>query len=267
MRPGCDDTAVLQGCGISHFFYRGKGKGKRERLSVIDPLNLAIDKGSFVSIVGPSGCGKTTLLRILAGLVEPEEGTVLDQGQPVLGPDWKRSMVFQHPHLFPWLTVEENIAFGPGNRGIEKRVYQPKVEELMELVKLSDFRKALPHELSGGMQQRVSLARSLANEPHIMLMDEPLGALDALTREQMQDELRKIWRKTGCTMVLVTHSVEEALYLSARVLVLSSRPARVLQDISIGFSREGESCEGRSIKRSPDFLKLKEELIGSLWNE
>jgi taurine transport system ATP-binding protein len=266
MSSGCNDTSVLQACGLSHRYAKGRGAG-REILPVIDPFDLSIERGDFVSIVGPSGCGKTTLLRIFAGLVEPSEGTVLDQGVPVQGPDWRRSLVFQHPQLFPWLTVEQNIAFGPKNRGVSEREYQPKVEELMSLVRLSDFRKALPHELSGGMQQRVSLARSLANEPHILLMDEPLGALDALTREHMQDELKTIWKKTGCTMVLVTHSVEEALYLSTRVVVLSTRPARIVTELSTGFSREESNGKGRKVKSSPGFLDLREELIGHLWND
>jgi ABC-type nitrate/sulfonate/bicarbonate transport system ATPase subunit len=265
---------VLEAYGLSHSYARSEGRrrgpgpgkaGGDKRLRILDPLDLCIEEGEFVSIVGPSGCGKTTLLRILAGLTTPESGSVLDKGITVRGPDWSRSLVFQQPQLFPWLTVEENIAFGPKNRGVPRSTYGPKVEELMRLVKLRDFAGAFPHQLSGGMKQRVSLARGLANEPHILLLDEPLGALDALTREHMQDELLTIRRRTGCTVVLVTHSVEEALYLSTRVIVLSDRPARIVSEIPVGFGMEDLRGSGRAVKSSPDFLALREELIGQIW--
>ncbi len=265
---------VLEAYGLSHSYARSEGRirgrrpekaGEDKRLRIIDPLDLCIEKGEFVSIVGPSGCGKTTLLRILAGLTVPESGTVLDKGAAVKGPDWRRSLVFQQPQLFPWLTVEENIAFGPKNRGVPRGSYRPKVEELMKLVKLQDFSAAYPHQLSGGMKQRVSLARGLANEPHILLLDEPLGALDALTREHMQDELLTIRERTGCTVVLVTHSVEEALYLSTRVIVLSDRPARIVSEIPVGFGMDNVAGGGRAVKSSPDFLALREEVIGHIW--
>lgn len=235
------------------------------RLQVVDPLDLCIQQGDFVSLVGPSGCGKTTLLRIFAGLVQPETGTVWDRKGSVTGPDWRRSLVFQEPHLFPWLTVEQNIAFGPKSRGISRRTYQPKVEALIQLVRLEAFRTAYPHQLSGGMKQRVALARGLANEPHILLLDEPLGALDALTREQMQDELRTIWKRTDCTIVLVTHSVEEALYLSTRVVVLSERPAKIITEIPVTFSQSARNGDGREVKSSPEFLAFREKVIGSIW--
>lgn len=262
---------VLEARGLTHSYARSKHRegvtirGCDDRLRIIDPLNLRIEEGEFVSIVGPSGCGKTTLLRILAGLTAPESGAVLDKGNAVRGPDWKRSLVFQQPQLFPWLTVEQNIAFGPENRGVPRATYRPKVEELMRLVKLQEFAGAYPHQLSGGMKQRVALARGLANEPHILLLDEPLGALDALTREHMQDELRTVHRRTGCTVVLVTHSVEEALYLSTRVIVLSDRPARIVSEIPVGFEIEDLRGCGRAVKSRPDFLALREEVIGRIW--
>lgn len=259
-------TPVLEVRAVAHSYARADAGGNgRGRLKVIDPIDLSIDEGSFVSLVGPSGCGKTTLLRILAGLVLPEEGVVLDKGVAVRGPDWHRSLVFQHPQLFPWLTVEENIAFGPKNRGVPHDSFGPRVNELMKLVKLEEFARALPHQLSGGMKQRVSLARGLANEPHILLLDEPLGALDALTREHMQDELLAIWKQTGCTVVLVTHSVEEALYLSTRVLVLSDRPTRLVTEFPTCFGRDELRGCGRKVKSSSEFLALREEVIGHIW--
>ena len=255
-------SPVLEACRLAHSYARSEGG---DRLQIIDPLELRIEEGEFVSIVGPSGCGKTTLLRVLAGLVVPEEGAVLDKGIVVSGPDWRRSLVFQQPQLFPWLTVEENIAFGPKNRGVPRSSYGPRVEELMRLVRLQEFAAAYPNQLSGGMKQRVALARGLANEPHILLLDEPLGALDALTREHMQDELLTIWRRTGCTVVLVTHSVEEALYLSTKVIVLSDRPARIVREIPVSFGMEEVYGSGRAVKNSPDFLALREEVMGHIW--
>lgn len=253
---------VLEACRVSHSYTNGKN-----RIQAADTLDLRIDRGDFLSIVGPSGCGKTTLLRILAGLEKPESGQVMDQGAVVEGPDWRRSLVFQQPNLFPWLTVEENISFGPKNRGLAPQDYKPRVEELIRLVKLEEFRNAYPRELSGGMEQRVALARGLANEPHILLLDEPLGALDALTREHMQEELRNIWKRTGCTVVLVTHSVEEALYLSTRVIVLSKRPARIIAELPAPFSRENSNGKGRVVKSSPEFLSLREEVLEYIWEK
>ncbi|TVR00096.1 MAG: ABC transporter ATP-binding protein [Spirochaetaceae bacterium] len=237
------------------------------RLPVIESVDLCVHRGDFVAIVGPSGCGKTTLIRILAGLIQPDHGQVLDCGVAVTGADHNRSLVFQHPHLFPWLTVEQNIAFGPRHRGTVRGDYQPLVEELLSLVGLEGFRTALPQQLSGGMKQRVSLARALANRPHILLLDEPLGALDALTRERMQDELRTLWRRTGCTVVLITHSVEEALYLANRVVVLSGRPARILTEIGATFSSNGHGARGREVKSSREFLTVREEVLEHIWSE
>ena len=269
------DAPVLEARAVKHgyrqeparalFRSRSARRHQPRRIQVIDRLDLSVNKGDFISLVGPSGCGKTTLLRILAGLITPDGGVVLDRGMPVTAPDHRRSLVFQHPHLFPWLTVEQNIAFGPRNRHVPRDEYQPVVEQLLRLVQLEEFRTALPHQLSGGMRQRVSLARGLANGPHILLLDEPLGALDALTREQMQDELRTIWTQTGCTIVLVTHSVEEALYLSNRVVVLSQRPTRIVTELSVGFSRNGSSARGREVKTSGEFLDLREQVIEHIW--
>lgn len=258
---------------MSHGYAGGLGRRRLfartapPRLPVIESVNLCVNQGDFVAIVGPSGCGKTTLIRILAGLVRPDSGEVLDCGAPVTGAHHNRSLVFQNPHLFPWLTVEQNIGFGPRHRGIDRSDYQPLVDELLSLVGLESFRSALPQQLSGGMKQRVALARALANRPHILLLDEPLGALDALTRERMQEELRTLWRRTGCTVVLITHSVEEALYLANRLLVLSARPARIQTEIAATFSTNGHASSGREVKSSHEFLMVREQVLEHIWNE
>ncbi|MFW5797881.1 MAG: ABC transporter ATP-binding protein, partial [Spirochaetota bacterium] len=214
-------------------------------IPTVDRFSLRIKRGEFVSIVGPSGCGKTTVLRLMAGFLQPDEGSVLDEGQQVDGPDWRRGLVFQKPELYPWLSVEGNVAFGPRMRGLSHEERAKRVRHHLELVKLWDFRAKRPYELSGGMQQRIALARVLANEPHILLLDEPFGALDALTREHMQDELRRIHERTQCTAVLVTHSVEEAVYLSSRCVALSNRPARIIADIPVDLDRENRDGSGR----------------------
>ena len=232
----------------------------------VDTLSLKIERGEFVSIVGPSGCGKSTVLRLMAGFLRPQEGSVVDQGTSVTKPDWRRGLVFQHPELYPWLTVEGNVAFGPRMRGLTNAERRERVQHYLELVQLWDFRHKRPYELSGGMQQRVALARALVNEPHILLMDEPFGALDALTREHMQDELRRIHERTGCTAVLVTHSVEEAVYLSSRCIALTHRPARIRADIPISLSSFISETDGRGIKACPEFVSLRETVMDHIWD-
>lgn len=256
-------AAVLTLRGVSYSYHTRAGP-----LEAVSPLDLTIGKGEFVCIVGPSGCGKTTLLRLMAGFLDPTTGTISDSGEPVSGPDWRRGMVFQHPHLYPWLTVQRNVEFGPRSRGIERGERGEIAERYLRMVKLWEFRHARTYELSGGMQQRVALARVLANEPHTLLMDEPFGALDALTREHMQDELLAIWRRMRGTVVLVTHSVEEAVYLATRILVSSHRPARIVADIDVPFSRRQEKVnrEGRAIKAHPDFVALREEVLSYVWD-
>jgi ABC-type nitrate/sulfonate/bicarbonate transport system ATPase subunit len=234
------------------------------RVDAVDSLSLHIDRGEFVSIVGPSGCGKSTVLRLMAGFLHPDSGRVSDDGVAVVAPDWRRGLVFQQPELYPWLTVEGNVAFGPRMRGLPAREQTDRVRRYLELVRLWEFRHKHPYELSGGMQQRVALARALVNEPHILLMDEPFGALDALTREHMQDELRLIHEQTGCTAVLVTHSVEEAVYLSSRCIALSHRPASIKADVSISLT-DRSVATGREIKGCPEFIALRESVMDYIW--
>ncbi len=239
--------------------------GRSGMVPAVEGLSLDIEPGSFLSIVGPSGCGKSTLLRLLAGLLFPDKGEVLDEGQQVTGPNPRRGIVFQKPQLYPWLTVGKNVEFGPKMRGLPRVERKKLAAQYVEMVRLTEFAKSYPYELSGGMQQRAALARVLANDPKVLLMDEPFGALDALTREHLQDELREIWRSTGKTIVLVTHSVEEAVYLGTRVLILSDRPARTLADIPVKFSTNGTRGLGREVKARPEFIQVREEVLRYVW--
>jgi NitT/TauT family transport system ATP-binding protein len=196
-------------------------------LPVLDDVTLDIAAGSFVSLLGPSGCGKSTLLRLIAGLELPTEGDIIAGGQPVREPGPSRILAFQDATLFPWATVWNNVATGLAARH-QLKGREAVIDAALDLVRLTGFARAYPHQLSGGMAQRAALARALVNEPEILLLDEPFGKLDALTRMSLQDELLAIWKRTGFTGVLVTHDVEEALLLSGRIVVLSDRPARVL---------------------------------------
>ena len=202
--------------------------GRRGTVAAIDGLDFAAGPGEFVSIVGPSGCGKSTFLYILGGFVEASDGEVTVDGAPVTGPDPARGIVFQEFVLFPWKTVMGNVAYGLAEQGVPRRERAERARRYIEMVKLSGFESHYPKELSGGMKQRVALARSLIVDPEILLMDEPFGAVDAQTRIDLQEELLQIWERTRKTVIFVTHSVDEALYLSDRVYVLSSRPARVM---------------------------------------
>ncbi|MFY1645107.1 ABC transporter ATP-binding protein, partial [Methanoculleus bourgensis] len=203
----------------------------------LEGVTLEIRDKEFVCLVGPSGCGKTTLLRIIAGLETPTTGSVTIDGSAVTGPDPKRGMVFQEYSLFPWRRVIDNIAFGLEMKGVSREERRQTAEYYLKMVGLSRFRDAYPFELSGGMRQRVAIARALANEPDVLLMDEPFGALDAQTRNRMQKELLCLWKKTEKTIVFVTHSVDEAVYLSDRIIVLSPRPGSVQEIITIPWPR------------------------------
>jgi NitT/TauT family transport system ATP-binding protein len=202
-------------------------------LPVLDDVNFSVKPGEFIALLGPSGCGKSTLLRLVAGLEAPQAGVLRENGDPVTGPFPSRVVVFQDPTLFPWRTVWNNVALGLEAQGILKS-QRPRVDAAIDLVGLSQFRNAYPHQLSGGMAQRVALARALVNDPKILILDEPLGRLDSLTRITMQAELVALWQRKGFTTLLVTHDVEEALFLANRVIVFSDRPARIKADIAVG---------------------------------
>jgi NitT/TauT family transport system ATP-binding protein len=201
-------------------------------LPVLQDVSLIIEPGEFVALLGPSGCGKSTLLRLVAGLERPRAGRLREDDVRIAGPRPSRVVVFQDPTLFPWRTVWDNIALGLEAQGILKH-HRKRVDDALDLVGLSAFRNAYPHQLSGGMAQRAALARALVNDPKILVLDEPLGKLDSLTRITMQAELVSLWQRKGFTALLVTHDVEEALFLANRVVVLSERPARIKADIAV----------------------------------
>ncbi|MEO3387308.1 ABC transporter ATP-binding protein [Mesorhizobium sp. CAU 1741] len=219
--------------------------------------NLEVARGEFVCLIGASGCGKSTLLRIVAGFEPASTGEALMWGMPINGPDPTRGMVFQDYGLFPWLTVRDNIGFGPTSRGRPAREVKETVSHFIDLVGLGRFADVYPHQLSGGMKQRVAIARVLANEAEIVLMDEPFGALDAMTRERLQDELLELWERTKLTVLFVTHSIEEAIFLSGRVIVMSPGPGRIDNDITIELPRP------RDVSAS-DFNELRRSLSTKL---
>lgn len=231
----------------------------------LDTIDLAFPAHSFVSIVGPSGCGKTTLLQILGGFLKPSAGEVLLGGRPIERPGPDRCVVFQQPALFPWMNVYKNAEFGPRVQGVAVTRRRAEVERYLKLVGLWDFRDHYPYQLSGGMQQRLAIARALVNNPQMLLMDEPFGALDALTREKMQEELHAVWRRAGMTVVFITHSVEEAVYLGTHVVVMSVRPGRVVELAEVNFSRLTEAENIRSIKASPSFIEVRERILDLIW--
>ncbi|MCO4825683.1 MAG: ABC transporter ATP-binding protein [Amylibacter sp.] len=236
------------------------------KVEALKNINLNIKEGELMSVLGPSGCGKSTLLNILAGFLAPTEGKMSLSGENIVGPSPKRGMVFQHGALFEWMDVTQNIGFGPKMKGMPKAQINEKVEELLDIVGLQDFGEKMIYEMSGGMQQRVALARCLANEPDVILMDEPLGALDALTREKMQSLVLDIWKKTGKTIILITHSVEEALLLGERLLVMAPRPGRVHKEYQLPFAELGVGQDLREVKRHPEFGQRRDEILSMIWD-
>lgn len=229
-------------------------------------VNLNIKSGELMSVLGPSGCGKTTLLNIVAGFLAPTEGQIVLDEKPVIGPDAQRGMVFQQGALFEWMSVRDNVSFGPDMQGISRAESRDNVEHLLEVVGLQDFKEKSVYELSGGMQQRVALARCLANDPDIILMDEPLGALDALTREKMQSLVLDLWKETGKTIILITHSVEEALLLGERLLVMAPRPGRVHKEFRLPFADLGVGNDLREVKKHEDYPGTREGILSMIWN-
>ena len=236
------------------------------KVEALKNINLNIKNGELMSVLGPSGCGKTTLLNILAGFLAPTAGKIELNGHLVTGPDSERGMVFQQGALFEWMNVSKNIGFGPKMKGTPQGEINDKVEELLGIVGLQDFGDKMIYEMSGGMQQRVALARCLANDPDVILMDEPLGALDALTREKMQSLVLDIWKKTGKTIILITHSVEEALLLGERLLVMAPRPGRVHKEYNLPFAEIGVGADLREVKRHEDFGPTRDEILSMIWD-
>ena len=229
-------------------------------------VTLDIKKGELMSILGPSGCGKTTLLNIVAGFLAPTEGQTILNNKKVEGPSLERGMVFQQGALFEWMSVRKNVSFGPDMKGMPKAESKIIVDRLLDIVGLQEFKEKAVYELSGGMQQRVALARCLANDPDVILMDEPLGALDALTREKMQGLVLKLWKETGKTIILITHSVEEALLLGERLIVMAPRPGRIHKEYRLPFAEQGVGKDLREVKKHKDFNKTREEILTMIWD-
>lgn len=229
-----------------------KDAGGKE-IVALDKANLEVRPGELISLIGPSGCGKSTLLRMIAGLDYPDQGELYLDVEQITGPHYTRGLVFQDPTLFPWLTIHDNVAIGLVARGIP-REQRLQVMDYIKLVGLEGFEKSYPHELSGGMAQRAALARALVNQPKVLLLDEPLGALDAFTRMTMQDEIIKIWQERGTTMILVTHDIDEAIYLSDRIVVMTSRPGRIQEVIEVPLGRP-------RARNHPDFLLLRSKIL------
>ena len=242
-------------------------------------ISFTLEAGEMLAVLGPSGCGKTTLLNIVAGLLAPTAGRLLlsapdsergPDGQPapdhvIAAPSPERGMIFQQGALFEWLTVAQNIGFGPKMKGLPRSEIDRQVAGLLGTVGLQGFGDKAVYELSGGMQQRVALARCLANDPQLILMDEPLGALDALTREKMQGLVLKLWNETGKTVILITHSVEEALFLGQRLFVMAPRPGRIEKEYRLDFAHRGLTADSRDVKAAPEFTRMREEILSMIW--
>jgi ABC-type nitrate/sulfonate/bicarbonate transport system ATPase subunit len=245
----------LQAIDVRMEYYQPR---TNSRLLAIDAFSLSIEEGEFVSILGPSGCGKSTFLKIVDGLIAPTAGKLLVDGRTITRPGHDRAMVFQDASLFPWYTVVHNVSYGLACQGIRGKEAQERARPFIDLVGLAGFEHHFPYELSGGMQQRVNLARALAVNPELLLMDEPFAALDAQTRELMQAELLRIWNQTHRTVLFITHQIDEAIYLSDRVIVMSARPGRIIADIQVEIQRPRQL----SVKRSPRFL----DYVDQIWN-
>lgn len=237
-----------------------------DHVQALQDVSLDLKAGELLSVLGPSGCGKTTLLNIVAGFLAPTAGELVLNGHKITGPDAERGMVFQQGALFEWMSVRENVAFGPSMKSTPKAEKDKTVDHLLDVVGLQDFKEKAVYELSGGMQQRVALARCLANDPDVILMDEPLGALDALTREKMQSLVLKLWKETGKTIILITHSVEEALLLGERLIVMAPRPGRIHKEYRLPFADLGVDSDLREVKKHPEFGPRREEILNMIWD-
>jgi ABC-type nitrate/sulfonate/bicarbonate transport system ATPase subunit len=246
--------------GVNRIYYDTTGKPT----VALHDVNLDIRRGEFITFIGPSGCGKTTLLRLIAGLDSPQSGVLKIEDQLIEKPSHERGFVFQQAALFPWKTVEENIAIGLKARKVFKQ-RSHYIKDYIELIGLDGFERAYPHEISGGMAQRVAIARALINEPKVLLLDEPLGALDAFTRIELQNTIRQIWEKTGTTIALVTHDVDEAIYLSDRIAIMTSRPGQISEIINVNlkFKRDRNDDEFIILRRR---VLEKLELAGKHWS-
>ncbi|MHB1172012.1 MAG: ABC transporter ATP-binding protein [Lacisediminihabitans sp.] len=259
--PAAGDLDVVLS-GVGHSYVTDSG----DHVQAVGATDLRIEPGEFVCVVGPSGCGKTTLLQILAGFITPSEGSVTVGGTPVTRPSYERGVMFQQPNLYPWLSVRKNVEFGPRLLGVSATERRNIAEKYLTMVGLSTFMDRKPYELSGGMQQRCQIARVLANDPEIILMDEPFGALDAMTRERLQVELLQIWQQRKKTVFFITHSVEEAIFLGTRVLVMSARPGTIILDRPVRISAEyGDETMGAELRSTPEFIALRDKVSATIY--
>jgi NitT/TauT family transport system ATP-binding protein len=245
---------------VDHVFKEFPLRGGRGALPVLADINLAVDAGELVVLLGPSGCGKSTLLNLVAGFAQPTRGRVLQDGAPVLRPDRRRTVVFQDYALFPWMTVQRNVEFGLKAQGVGETERSRVARDYLALVKLEGFEDRYPYEISGGMKQRAAIARALAPNPDILLMDEPFGALDAQTRVLLQEELARIVAEMRCTVLFVTHSIEEAVFLADRVVVMSTRPGRISSEHRVKLPRPRDA----GTRARPEFIELTQRLWDSL---
>lgn len=248
--PSSPGRVVLRGVSVH---YDGSGG----RVTALEGVDLTIEPGELVAVVGPSGCGKTTLLKVIAGFLPATEGDALFDGRPIERPGPERGVVFQQANLYPWMSVSDNVALGLRFRGVPKAERCAEAARQLARVGLDGFGDVPPYELSGGMQQRAQIARVLATDPELLLLDEPFGALDALTRERLQDELHTLWRSTGKSALFITHGIEEAVYLGSRVVVMSPRPGRIVADIPVPFAT---APHDRSLRADPAFVALREQV-------
>jgi taurine transport system ATP-binding protein len=247
------------------------GAGSGNEFTALKDVNLSIKDKDFCCIIGPSGCGKTTLLRLIGGFHTKTSGDILLNGQEITGPGADRGIVFQEYALFPWMSVIENVQFGLRMKGIPKTERDNIAIQALEMVGLTKFRDAATYNLSGGMQQRVAIIRALVNEPAVLLMDEPLGALDALTREELEVELIKIWKRTHKTIVFITHDVEEAIFMASRLVIMTKSPGKVKEIYDLKFSTrlgmDDDLEAAREIKTSDEFIEIRSKALKSIWGE
>lgn len=254
LRDKIDCVITLKDINLRYYSEKGE-------VTALQDINLGVKKGEFVCVLGPSGCGKSTLLKIIAGLLKPSYGEAKMNNEPIKGPDWNRGVVFQSPTLYPWLNIYDNVAFGLKMRKLPKTELEEITKKYLELVGLNGFEKHKPYELSGGMKQRASLARILVNNPKMILMDEPFGALDALTRQNMQTLIRKVWIKTENTIFLITHDVDEALSLGTRIIVMSSRPGKIIKEFNTDFTYKISGSNHENQRYTSKYMDVRGEIL------